>query len=185
MKRLWVVQFGMSNELSPQKLLETGRLKLRWLNPGDAPFILRLLNDPSWLRHIGDKGVHTVDHAAKYIENGPVAMYRRFGFGLYLVQTRDGDEPIGVCGLIKRDTLDEVDLGFAFLPAFRGKGYAFESATAVMAYGRRTFGLPRLLAVTSPENETSAALLRKLGFRFERLARLSSEGEEVEIFSNP
>jgi RimJ/RimL family protein N-acetyltransferase len=171
--------------LLPPKLLETERLTLRWLTAADAPFILQLLNDPSWLRYIGDKGVRTLDDARNYIENGPTTMYRRFGFGLYLVQIREDDQPIGICGLIKRDSLPDVDLGFAFLPAFRGKGYAFESATAVMEYGRRAFGLPRLLAVTSQENEISAGLLEKLGFHLEHLARLSADGDEVKVFANP
>jgi RimJ/RimL family protein N-acetyltransferase len=165
------------------KVLETTRLVLRWLEMGDADFILQLVNEPSWLRFIGDKGIRTVDDARNYIETGPVAMYRRFGFGLFLVELKESGESIGICGLIKRDTLEDVDLGFAFLPAFWGKGYAFESATAVMEYGRRTFALTRLLAITSPENEASVRLLEKLGFHFERLARLAPEAAEVKVFA--
>ena len=165
------------------KVLETARLALRWLESDDAAFMLQLLNEPSWLRYIGDKGVRTVEDARHYIENGPVAMYRRLGFGLYLVELKESGEPIGICGLIKRDSLDDVDLGFAFLPAFWGKGFAFESAAAVMDYGRCAFGMSRLLAVTSPDNHASIALLEKLGFRFERLARLTADAAEVEVFA--
>ncbi len=167
------------------KVLETARLALRWLeeDDSDAAFILHLVNEPAWLRFIGDKGVYTIDDARNYIGKGPVAMYRRFGFGLYLVELKESGEPIGMCGLIKRDSLEHVDLGFAFLPAFRSKGYAFESATAVIEYGRRTFGLSRLLAVTSQDNEVSAKLLQKLGFRFERLARLTPDGPEAKVFA--
>jgi RimJ/RimL family protein N-acetyltransferase len=165
------------------KVLETKRLSLRWLETNDADFILQLVNEPSWLRFIGDKGIRTVEDARNYIEEGPVAMYRRLGFGLYLVELRESGEPIGICGLIKRDALEDVDLGFAFLPAFWGKGYAFESAAAVMDYGRRTFKLSRLLAITSQDNEVSARLLEKLGFHFERLTRLAPDAAEVKVFA--
>lgn len=164
-------------------VLETERLTLRWLGTDDAAFILQLVNEPSWLRHIGDKGVHTVEDARNYIENGPVAMYRRLGFGSYLVELKESGEPIGICGLIKRESLEEIDLGFAFLSAFWGKGFAFEAAGAVMEYGRRAFGIPRLLAVTSQDNHVSARLLEKLGFRFERMARLEAGAAEVKVFA--
>jgi len=165
------------------KVLETARLALRWLETDDAEFILQLVNEPSWLRFIGDKGIRTVDDARSYIEEGPVAMYRQLGFGLYLVELKESGDPIGICGLIKRDALEDVDLGFAFLPAFWGNGYAFESAAAVMDYGRRTFKLSRLLAITSQDNEISARLLEKLGFHFERLTRLATDSAEVKVFA--
>ncbi|MDP9004540.1 MAG: GNAT family N-acetyltransferase [Verrucomicrobiota bacterium] len=164
-------------------VLETERLALRWLEMDDAAFILRLVNDPAWLRFIDDKGIHTVEDARNYIETGPVAMYRRLGFGLYLVELKERSEPMGICGLIKRDALEEVDVGFALLPGFWGKGYAYESATAVMEYGRRTFELSRLLAITSPDNEASIRLLEKLGFHFERLTRLAPDAAEVKVFA--
>lgn len=156
---------------------------MRWLGRDDAAFVFQLFNQPSWLRFIGDKGIRTVEDARNYIENGPVAMYRRLGFGLYLVALKESGEPIGISGLIKRESLEDVDLGFAFLPAFWGKGYAFESARAVIEYGRRTFALSRLLAVTSQDNEVSARLLAKLGFRFERLTRLVPDGAELKVFA--
>ena len=165
------------------KVLETARLALRWLETDDAAFILQLVNEPSWLRFIGDKGIRTAEDARNYIEDGPVAMYRRLGFGLCLVELKESGEPIGICGLIKRDSLEDVDLGFAFLPAFWGKGYAFESAAAVMDYGRRTFGLSRLLAIASQDNEASTRLLDKLGFQFERLVRLVPDTAEVKVFA--
>ena len=163
------------------KVLETGRLVLRWFEADDAEFLLRLVNDPSWLRFIGDKGVRTLDDARRFLEDGPIAMCRRLGFGTYLVTLREGGGPVGVCGLIKRESLDDVDLGFAFLPEFRRRGYAFESASAVMAHAARDFGLSRVVAITSPDNHASAALLEKLGFRFERMARLSPDQEEVRL----
>src|SRR4051812_9652402 len=121
----------------PLNVTGTDRLLLRWLDGADAAFILELVNEPSWIRFIGNKGITTLDDAQRYIRDGPVEMYAQMGFGLYLVESKEIGEPIGICGLIKRDALEDVDIGFAFLPRFRGKGYAFESAAAVMAYGKR------------------------------------------------
>ena len=165
------------------KVLETDRLVLRWLSRDDAEFILELLNDPDWLRYIGDKGVRTLDDARDYVLKGPAAMYARLGFGLYRVERKDGGIPIGICGLIKRDTLKDVDLGFAFLPDFRGNGYATESAAATLAHGRDEFGLERIVAITTPDNEASIRLLEKLGFHFERLLRLTADAEELRLYA--
>jgi RimJ/RimL family protein N-acetyltransferase len=148
--------------------LETERLLLTHLDPADAAFILELLNEPSWLRFIGDKNVHSLDDARRYIENGPMAMYAAKGFGLYRVALKETDTPIGICGLIKRDTLPEPDIGFAFLPRAWGAGHAFEASLAVIEQGRREFGLVRLLAITDPDNERSIRLLERLGLREER-----------------
>ena len=166
------------------KVLETERLILRRLTVEDGEFMLELLNDPSWLRFIGDRGVRTVDAARDYILKTLVAMYERLGFGLYLTELKGEGVPVGICGLIKRDALEDVDIGFAFLPKFRGKGYAYESATAVMAYGKRTFGLNRMAAITSPDNYDSTRLLEKLGFNFERMVKLSDDGAEVSLFAS-
>ncbi len=163
-------------------MLETERLVIRWLTADDAPFILELLNEPSWLRYIGDKGVKTLEDARNYIEKGPCEMYQRLGFGLYLVTLAQTGEPIGICGLIKRETLEDVDVGFAFLQRFVGQGYAFESAAAVLFHGKRHFNLPRIVAISSPDNGASARLLDKLGFRFERLTRLTPEASEVKLY---
>ena len=166
------------------KVLETERLILRRLTVEDGEFMLELLNDPSWLRFIGDKGVRTLDDARDYILKSLVAMYERLGFGLYLTELKGEGIPIGICGLIKRDSLEDVDLGFAFLPKFRGQGYAYESAFAVMAYGKRTLGLNRLVAITAPDNHGSARLLEKLGFKFERMVKLSDDSAEVSLFAS-
>jgi len=164
------------------KVLETDRLILRRLTTDDAEFILQLLNEPSFLRYIGDKGVRTLMDARDYILNGPVDMYNRSGFGLYLTELKEGNVPIGVCGLIKRDALEDVDIGFAFLPRFWAKGYAYESASAVMTYGKDVLGLKRIVAITSPDNHASARLLEKLGLQFERMILLSENTEEVRLF---
>jgi RimJ/RimL family protein N-acetyltransferase len=124
-----------------------------------------------------------MEHAREYIEAGPVDMYNRLGHGLYQVEQRHGGTRIGICGLLKRDELDDVELGFAFLPDFWGKGYALESASAVMAYARDELGLTRVIAVTTPENHASIRLLEKLDFRFERNVRLDEEGDELRLFA--
>jgi ribosomal-protein-alanine N-acetyltransferase len=163
-------------------IVETERLWLRRFDAGDAPFILQLLNEPSWIEHIGDKGVRTLDDAARYIGNVPLAMYERVGFGLYLAALKPGAEPIGMCGLIKRDGLADVDIGFAFLPAYWRQGLAREAAEATLAYGRNELGLTRIVAIVSPGNQRSAALLRRLGFVDEGTTRVQS-GDELRLFA--
>jgi RimJ/RimL family protein N-acetyltransferase len=161
----------------------TERLVLRWLDEGDASFILELMNDPDWLRFIGDRGVRTLEDARAYLAEGPVAMYARLGFGMYAVELATDPRPIGICGLVKRDWLEEVDLGFAFLPRFRGAGYAYEAAAATMVHAR-SVGLERLLAIVSPDNHASQRLLSRLGFHFDRRASPGAGGDEVCIFSS-
>lgn len=162
-------------------VLETPRLELRRLTTGDAAFVLELLNDPSFLANIGDRGVRTLDDARGYLERGPIASYARHGFGLCLVVLRDSGEPIGICGVLQRDELPEPDIGFAFLPRFWSQGYALESAQAVSRYAREVLGLPRLLAITLPSNRGSKRVLERIGFRFERLVKLSGDAVELEL----
>jgi len=177
-------QENADNQRSTLKVLETDRLNLRWISTDDAEFILELLNEPSFLRFIGDKVIRTLDDARDYILNGPMDMYNRLGFSLYLTELKDGGVPIGICGLIKRDGLEDADIGFAFLPKFWAKGYAYEAAAAVMAYGKTVLGLNRIVAITSPDNYASGRLLEKLGLRFERMIRLSKDAPEVRLFAS-
>ena len=163
-------------------VLETDRLVLRRLSAEDAEFILELLNQPSFLRYIGDKGVRTTEDAVRYIQTGPVASYERFGFGLYLVEMKETKVPIGMCGLLKRDTLPDADVGFAFLPDYWSQGYAFEAASSVMTYGREVLGLRRIVAITSLDNDPSIRLLKKIGMKFEGLITPSEELGEVRLF---
>jgi RimJ/RimL family protein N-acetyltransferase len=165
-------------------VLESDRLALRRLSLDDAPFILNLLNEPSYLQFIGDKGVRTLDDARNYILAGPMDSYDRHGFGLYLTTLKDDGTPIGVCGLLKRESLDAPDIGYAFLPAYWSRGYAFESASAVLAYARSALGLTRLVAVVSPDNVRSIRLLEMLGLRFERMVRLSEDDIEIKLFAS-
>jgi RimJ/RimL family protein N-acetyltransferase len=162
--------------------LKTDRLALRPITEDDAAFMLELLNEPSFVRFIGDRGARTPDDASAYIRKGPVASYKRFGFGLLLVTLKEDKTPIGICGLLKRDTLEDVDVGFAFLPAYWSNGYGFESASAVIADGRKTFGLTRIVAITNPCNVASIRLLEKLGLTFERTIRMAEEGEELRLY---
>jgi RimJ/RimL family protein N-acetyltransferase len=163
---------------------ETHRLRLRHLVAAtDAPFILGLLNEPSFIENIADRGVRTVEDAARYIEEGPRAMYAQHGLGLFRVELKDDSAtPIGMCGLLKREWLGDVDVGFAFLPQYWSKGYAFESAAAVIAWGRETLGLTRVVAITAPHNLGSARVLEKLGLKFARLVQ-SPEGQESRLFT--
>jgi len=161
-------------------VLETERLNLRWFDIQDAPFILELVNDPAWIQFIGDKGVTNLEDAKKYILNGPVDMYNKMGFGLYLVERKEDFTPLGMCGLIKRDSLEDVDIGFAFLEKFRSKGYGFESASAVIDYGVQKLGLKRIVAITTIDNINSGKLLEKIGLQFEEI--ISDSGEDLKLF---
>ena len=164
------------------KLKQTERLFLRELTVDDAAFILELLNQPSWLRFIGDRGVHSLEDAVRYIQNGPVASYQRFGFGLYLVLGREDGLPMGLCGLLKRDIFEDVDIGFAFMPQFWHQGFAHEAASAVLALAQAEFSLPCLVAVANPVNFSSINLLGRLGFQYEKMVRLVEDGPELSFF---
>jgi len=166
------------------RVLETERLSLRQLAADDAAFMLELLNDPSFILNIGDRGVRTEDDARRYVLNGPAASYAKHGYGLYLVELKATGEPIGICGLVKRDYLDDPDVGFAFLPRFRLTGYAYESATAVSAYAFGTLGVQRVLAIAAPDNAGSQRVLEKIGLRFERMITPPGESREIRLFTS-
>lgn len=163
------------------KILETPRLVLRRLVLEDAPFILELVNDTAWLQYIGDKHVHNLEDARSYIRKGPLDMYARFGFGLYMVTLKIGIR-IGMCGLIKRDSLQDVDLGFALLARYRGRGYAQEAAAAVLDYGKNTLGLKRIVAITSPNNRRSIQVLENIGFVYEQTLTLPGQVTATKLF---
>ena len=165
-------------------VLETERLHLRRFTVDDTAFILELVNDPSWLRFIGDRNVRNLEDAKNYILKGPVASYAKHGFGLWLVELKADGTPLGICGLLQRDTLPDVDIGFALLPQFCGQGYAVEAGLATMAYGRTTVGLKRIVAITSPDNESSIRILDKLGLRFERMIRPNPNDIELKMFAS-
>lgn len=157
--------------------LHTERLTIRPFTEDDAAFIIELVNDADWLRFIGDKQVHSLDDARRYLGEGPMAMIARYGHGLACVERRSDAAPIGACGLLRRETRDDVDLGFAFLPAARGQGYAREAAAAMLAFGFGTLGLARIVGVTDLDNHASARVLEAAGLRFERLIDSNADGD--------
>jgi RimJ/RimL family protein N-acetyltransferase len=161
---------------------ETPRLALRALCDADAAFILRLVNDPEWLRFIGDRNVHDLRDARRYINDGPVAMRKRHGFALDVVERKEDGAAMGLCGLIKRETLDDVDIGFAFLPEFRRHGFAREACDAVLERAAREFALPRVAAITSPLNLRSMKLLHALGFEFIRLLKMAPDDRGTRFY---
>ena len=146
-------------------------------------FILRLLNDEAWIRFIGDKNVHSIADAVRYLEAGPLAMYARHRHGLYAVELKDTGQPMGLCGLLLRDGWEEVDLGFALLPEFRKHGYAEEAARATLAYGRKALALQRVVAITDPENERARRLLCRLGLRDQGLRRMPGFEVPLDYFA--
>jgi RimJ/RimL family protein N-acetyltransferase len=163
------------------EIATTARLRLRTITEGDAAFYLELVTDPAFIAHIGDRGIRSVEQARRAIGAGPLAMQEARGHSIYLVELKDSGRPIGMSGLIKRDNLDDVDIGYAFLPAWRGRGYAFEAGAAVLAYAP-TIGLTRVVAITSPDNAASNGLLRKLGLHFCRLIHLTPDGPASNLY---
>ena len=167
-------------DLSP---LSTPRLRLAPLTLDDAGFILELVNDPDWLRYIGDRNVRSRGDAERYLSEGPMASYERNGFGLLRAALAATGEPIGIAGILKREGLPDPDVGFAFLPAHRRLGYAREALAAVLADARGRLGLRRILAITSPDNAGSIALLEEEGFVLERTDRLAADAPAVRVYA--
>jgi len=164
--------------------LSTPRLVLRRFTEDDAPFVLALLNDPDWLRFIGDNGVNSLDEARAYLRDGPLAMYERCGFGLLAVDLPGAGNPVGMCGLIRRPGVPDVDLGYAFLPAYRGQGFAREAASATLAHGHGPVGLRRIVAFTAPDNARSARLLVAIGMRLERTTSLPGSRDLLLLYAS-
>ena len=163
-------------------ILATPRLVLRTARPDDHAFYHALVNDPAFIEHIGDRGIRTLEAARLALIEGPIAMQEMRGHSLYMVELKQDGTPIGMCGLIKRDTLDGVDIGYAYLPAYRGQGYAYEAGLAVLDYAS-TLGLQRVLAITSPDNIASNRLLLKMGMRFVKFTHLTPEGPGSNLYS--
>ena len=162
--------------------IETVRLTLRELGAEDAPFVQVLYNDRDFLANVGDRGVRSLEDARRYIADGPVRSYRQHGFGLYLMVARDSGEPVGMCGLLRRDWHGEVEIGFALLPAARLKGYALEAGAAVLEFARASLALERVVALTAPDNQGSIRVLERLGFRFARMVRAPDAPGDSRLF---
>ncbi len=164
-------------------VLETERLLLSHLSYDDCEFIFELVNEPSFKRYIGDKDVRSLDDARRYLREGPIGNYERFGYGLFLVTVKEAGAPAGICGLVKREEFDDPDIGFAFLKRYMENGYASESARAVLAYGFEALNLRRIIALADPDNAPSGRLLEKLGFVYERDMRMPEDDHDINLFS--
>ena len=165
------------------KILETERLILRQASTEDAAFMLELLNEPSFIRNIADRGVRTVAAARAYISERMISSYEKFGFGIYLVTFKETNAPIGICGLVKRDTLNDIDIGYAFLPVYWSKGYATESVLAIKEYAKKTVGLKRVAGIVAPDNQGSIRVLEKAGLMYEKMVKLSEDDIELKLYA--
>lgn len=163
-------------------IAETERLRLREFTFDDADFIIALLNSPGWIEFIGERNIKTTKDAKQYLENGPMKIYENYGYGLWMVELKDHKTAIGMCGILKRDTLDFPDIGFCLLPEFSGKGYAYESAKATMTVAKEKYNLETVCAITLAHNTTSIKLLEKLGLKF--VSPIESDGEELMLYRN-
>jgi ribosomal-protein-alanine N-acetyltransferase len=163
-------------------ILATARLTLRPLTPADAPFILELVNQPSWLRNIGERNVRSLEDAAGYIEKGPMASYARHGFGLWCAERTADQVPIGMCGLLKRDHLDIPDIGFAYLERYQGQGYGKEAAAATLAYAHGSLDLPRIAAVIDPANIPSIRIVEGLGMSYRGPILMPGDSREISFY---
>ncbi len=172
----------MANKIDVKKILETERLVLREFNVSDVEFILELLNTPAWLKFIGDKNVHSLKDAKRYLENGPITSYKTNGFGLWMVILKRSNKPIGMCGLVNRESLEDIDIGFALLPAYERKGYGYEIANATMIYSKNKLGIEKVVGITDAGNRHSISLLNKIGLYFEKEINIT-ENDSAWLFS--
>ncbi|WP_103068774.1 GNAT family N-acetyltransferase [Aquimarina sediminis] len=169
--------------MQTKTILETERLSLREFNLEDSEFILKLVNSPKWLEFIGDRNVTTKEEARAFLKNGAIKSYSENGFGFWMVQLKNDKLPIGMCGLVKRETLDDIDIGFAMLPQYLGLGYGYEIANATMNYAKNILKIDKILGITDTNNIASINLLNKIGLRFVKTLKLS-ENDTVLLFSN-
>lgn len=165
------------------QILETERLILRQFTLDDAAFILELLNTPTWLQFIGDRNVHSIEDAEKYLLNGSMKSYAENGFGFYAVIDKESEKAIGMCGLIKRDNLPDIDIGFAFLPHLLSKGFGYEIASATLDYAFNVLKIKRIIAIVNPDNEKSIGLIKKIGMQFEEMIKFGEEAKELMLFA--
>ncbi|NIA27992.1 MAG: GNAT family N-acetyltransferase [Desulfobulbaceae bacterium] len=162
--------------------LETKRLSLRRLTLDDAELMLAVWNDPAFIRYVADRGIRTIKAARAALKEGALKLFSDYGYGPFRVALTEDDTPVGVCGLFRREGLDEPDLGFSILPKYWRKGYAHEAARAVVGHAKTDIRLTRLTAIVSPENTASVALIEKLGLQFERMHRLPGDDDDVAIY---
>ena len=159
--------------------LKTERLEIVELTETDADFIFQLMNDSDWIKNIGDRGINTVQDAKRYIIDKLVPAYTEYGFGFHLVKHKSDQKPLGICGIIKRSFLDHADIGFAFLPEYRGKGFAFEACTAIYQFAQQKQAFGQIAAITIPSNTPSIRLLEKMGFTYDKMIEWPDDGEKL------
>jgi RimJ/RimL family protein N-acetyltransferase len=165
-----------------KNILQTERLTLREITSDDAEFMFKLMNDPSWLRFIGDRNITSIKASEDYISNKLRLSYTTFGFGFYLTSLKENDTPIGICGLVKRPYMEHVDVGFAFMPEYRSKGFGYESTAAILEYAKDVLGINYIVAITDLDNVHSIKLLEKLGLEFEKIIKLDGNEKECRLF---
>jgi RimJ/RimL family protein N-acetyltransferase len=177
------VKEEMSRSIVNSDIIHTERLMLREFTLADCEFIVELLNTEGWIKYIGDRNVKTAEDARQYLENGPLKSYRDNVFGLRLVVLKSNNKPIGMCGLIRRDYLDHLDIGFAFLPNYTGQGYAFEIAGSVIHLAFNQLRQEKILAIVLPTNHSSVRLLAKIGFKHDHNFVSADTNEELSLYS--
>ncbi|HGY9568454.1 TPA: GNAT family N-acetyltransferase [Vibrio harveyi] len=165
------------------KTLTTKRLTLRLVSVEDAPFILELYNQPDFYRFVGDKQIRTLEEAKRYIQDNMLRMQELKGVSLLVVETNHDKQPVGICGLVKRDTLTAFDIGYGYLPSAYGKGYAKEAASVVVDFAREEMNVENLVAITNNDNIRSISLLEKLGFQFERVEQTYDNGRTLQLYT--
>ena len=169
--------------MSDAFLIETERLSMRWLTLDDADLMLAIWNDPAFVFHVGDRGIRTIAEARENMSEGALKLYEDYGYGPYRVALKSDDTAVGTCGLFRREGLEDTDIGYGFLPEFCRRGYAYESARAVLEHARADIGLARIIAIVSPDNAASIGLTEKLGLRFDNTVRLPGEEKNVSLYS--
>jgi RimJ/RimL family protein N-acetyltransferase len=174
---------SQGNPQEQEPVLETERLLLRRFTLDDASFILELVNDPAWIEHIGDRNVHSLEEARAYLRRGAMDMYERVGFGMWIMVLKSSGEVVGTCGLIRREALEDVDIGFAMLPQHRGKGLALEAARGVFEHATVALGMERLVAIVSAANQKSIRILESIGMRYEKTIRFPGDEEDVPLYA--
>ena len=163
-------------------VLNTERLELNWLTLEDTPLMLGIWNDPAFVRYVADRGIRTLEQARAAVEAGPLRLYAEYGYGPFRVRRREDGMDMGICGLFRRDVLEDPDIGFALLPEFCGQGYGFEASVAVLDYARDALRLPAVTAIVAPQNAPSIGLLEKLGMRYERPIRMPGDDHDVSLY---
>ncbi|PZD79246.1 GNAT family N-acetyltransferase [Mesonia sp. K7] len=164
------------------KTFETERLFLRPTSIEDSQFIFDLLNSPKWIKYIGQRNINSPKEAENYIKVKMIPQLEKMGFSNYTVIRKEDQQKMGTCGLYNRKGIDGVDIGFAFLPDYEKKVYAYEAAFQIKQAAFEDFGLKKLNAITIKENLSSRKLIEKLGLTFVQNIRIPGDEEELMLY---